>query len=90
MTKKDFALIASVLRELCEDAALALDDELDQRRLVTKFQVALAKAEPNFDKDKFRSAALPEYLTATNSCEDCGEDCPLADVYCVECKPNNA
>jgi len=60
MTKKDFELIASVVLETGSDGALCMDSAADRVSLAHNFAIALQKAEPRFDYERFINAATDE------------------------------
>jgi len=53
MTKKDFELIAEVLREAVEEAEGNLNQEATLESLVIDFTNILSMKNPRFDRDKF-------------------------------------
>lgn len=57
MTKKDYELIAGVIKEAGEDGALCMDDASDRVRLAMMFANKLIGTNPLFDTDRFMAAA---------------------------------
>ncbi len=60
MTRRDYVLIADVLKELGEDAAQCFDDPCDRVRIAMKFAERLGNDNPRFDTDRFMTAATLE------------------------------
>ena len=60
MTRKDFELIAATLRRLGEDNALCFDSTDDRDTIARVFANELSHTNPNFNRDRFIKAALPE------------------------------
>lgn len=58
MKKKDFELIASVIRELKRESALCMDNRQDIRALAKKFANALATTNSQFNSVRFINACL--------------------------------
>lgn len=56
MTKKDFEVIAKVIRGITSDGALCMDSEDDCRDFARQFADALAETNPLFNREKFASA----------------------------------
>jgi len=56
MTKKDYILIAGVINRVAEGAQDSYLIRLDS--LIGEFKWALARDNPNFDKEKFEAACL--------------------------------
>lgn len=57
MTKRDYVLIADVLKELGEDSAQCFDDPCDRVRIAMKFAERLMQGNERFDTDRFMAAA---------------------------------
>ena len=57
MTKKDFILIAGVLRSLGQDSAHCFDNADDRIAIAMRFADALNETNPNFDGIRFINAA---------------------------------
>ena len=57
MTRRDYVLIADVLKSLGQDAAHCFDDEGDRESIARRFAEALSDANPNFDHSRFIAAA---------------------------------
>ena len=65
MTKKDFELIASILRNLGEfegviGSGLHFDSSVDRVAIAEWFANELAHTNPLFDREKFIKACLPQ------------------------------
>lgn len=58
MTKRDFDLIARIIREVGDDGVLCMDDVDDRITLAHQFASALEKTNPRFDSDRFIAAAV--------------------------------
>lgn len=69
MTKKDFQLIADVLKALGEKAAYCFDDNRDRYWIASSFASTLIRTSPRFDVGRFMIAALGEDVP----CVCCGE-----------------
>ncbi len=74
MTRKDYILLAKVIRGLVGDGALALDDERDCRSLVDAFVTALKAENDRFDTQKFYKACGVETFDYYGSDEDHSDD----------------
>jgi hypothetical protein len=57
MTKKDFILIAKVLKELGEEAAYCFDSGHDRYAIAQRFAEALASTNKDFDAGRFIDAS---------------------------------
>ena len=57
MTKRDFELIARVVKQVGEDGALAMDSAGDRIALAEQFADALAETNPRFDRARFVEAS---------------------------------
>ena len=88
MTKKDFELIASVIRFelvdfLKENPFLATEERISfLNTLVTDFSETLASKNPRFNKDKFLLACGVEVLKVCKKCDciiDKNNDCLCGD-----------
>lgn len=60
MTRRDFIFIASIIKEVGEDQALAMDSSVDRVRLAEQFAAHLERANPSFDRVRFVEAATTE------------------------------
>ena len=62
MSRKDFELIAKILREICEGGGCCFDDPEDQLSIAEYFASALHRTNERFDREKFIKAALPDVM----------------------------
>lgn len=59
MTKKDYVLIAEVLKRMAEDKAYCFDNYEDVKKIAGRFCNVLKKENPKFDENRFIQACLP-------------------------------
>lgn len=60
MTRRDFVLIANVLKKLGEDGAHCFDNAQDRKWIAGRFADALEATNPAFDANRFIKACLPD------------------------------
>jgi hypothetical protein len=63
MTRKDFNLIASVIKKLATQKAHCFDNTVDVYRVAETFAEALQFTNSNFDKQRFIEASVIEMPT---------------------------
>lgn len=61
MTRRDFVLIATVLKELGNDAAHSFDSGHDRYAIADRFASALQATNPAFDASRFIDAATMQH-----------------------------
>jgi hypothetical protein len=60
MTKRDFVLIAEIVKSVAEGGALCMDDASDRVALAEEFAAGLSLSNPRFDRARFVEAATFE------------------------------
>lgn len=60
MTRKDYVLIANIIKEVGDDEALSMDSGVDRVRLAHQFAAHLATTNPLFSEKRFVEAATNE------------------------------
>jgi hypothetical protein len=81
MTRKDYQLIASVLKNFVGD----MGDVIDRDAMALELAKALGADNPRFDRDKFLLAA--GYINQCDQCDKASRYSTNAGSYCVDHLP---